>query len=62
MAACREDFLCGDYFDVVLVIFRSYHYGANASEAVERITTHGKFFPCALYFVSSQHIKKNRKV
>ena len=32
MAACSEDFLCEDDFDAVLAIFRSYPYGANASE------------------------------
>ena len=42
MAACSEDFLCGDDFDAVLFIFCSYCYSANASEAVEKITTYEK--------------------
>ena len=29
MAACSEDFLCGDDFDAVLVILSSYRYGAK---------------------------------
>ena len=37
MASFSKDFLCGVNFDVVLAIFCSYRYGANASEAVERI-------------------------
>ena len=36
MAACSEDFICGDDFDDVLAISRFYHYGTNASEAVEK--------------------------
>ena len=37
MLACSEDFLCGEDFDNVLAIFRSYRYGANAFEAFEKI-------------------------
>ena len=29
MAACSEDFFCGDDFDAFLAIFCSYGYGAN---------------------------------
>ena len=36
MAACSEDFPCGDDFDAASVIFRSYE---NASKAVEKIAT-----------------------
>ena len=39
MAPCIENFLCGDDFDAVLANFRSYRYGANAFEAVEKIVT-----------------------
>ena len=42
MAAGSEDFLCGDDFVSVLAIFRSGWYGANASEAVEKIATEEK--------------------
>ena len=42
MAACSEDFYCGDDFDVVLAIFRSYSWGANASEAVRKISSDEK--------------------
>ena len=41
MAAFNEDFLSGDFEDV-LVILCSYDYGANASEAVEKIATDEK--------------------
>ena len=41
MAACNEDFLCGDNFDVVLAIFLCYGYGEN-TEAVGKITTDEK--------------------
>ena len=51
MAACSEDFLCGDDFDAVLAIFRSYGYGANAAEAVEKIVTDEKdYSKCSLCF------------
>ena len=39
MTACSEDFLCGDDFDAVLAIFRSYSYSANGSEGVKKIAT-----------------------
>ena len=39
MAACSEDFLCGDGVDAVLTILSSYCYGTNASEAVEKTAT-----------------------
>ena len=42
MVACSEDFLSGDDFDAVLTIFRFYGYGANASEAVEKIAADKK--------------------
>ena len=49
MTACREDFLCGDDSDAALVISRSYSYSANASEAVEKITTDEKdYHKCSL--------------
>ena len=37
-----EDFLCRFGFDAVLAIFRSYGYGTNASEAVEKIAANKK--------------------
>ena len=49
MAACSENFPHGDDFDDVLAIFRSYRYGANASEAVENITLDEKnYHKCSL--------------
>ena len=39
MAASDEDFLCGDDFEAVLTTFCCYDYGANSSEAVEKIAT-----------------------
>ena len=36
-------------FDGVIVIFRSYRYGANASEAVEKIAADEKYYrKCSL--------------
>ena len=37
MAFYSEDLLCGGDFYAVLAIYRSYHCGANASEAVKKI-------------------------
>ena len=37
-----REFFCGDDFDAVLDIFRSYRYDANASEAVEKIAADEK--------------------
>ena len=51
MAACSEDFLCGDKSDAALANFFSYDYGASASEAAEKTATDGKIIanaPCAL--------------
>ena len=49
MAACSEDFLCGDDFDAVLAIYRSYRYGAKASEAVENMAIGEKdYHKCSL--------------
>ena len=42
MAAWSGDFLCGDDFDAVLAIFRSYRHSGNACEAVENIATDEK--------------------
>ena len=39
MAAFSDDFLCGNDFEAVLAIFCCHGYGANASEAVEKIAT-----------------------
>ena len=38
MAFYSEDLLCGDDFDAVVAIYRSYRCSANASEAVKKIT------------------------
>ena len=51
MAACSEDFLCGDKSDAALANFCSYDYGASASEAAEKTATDEKIIanaPCAL--------------
>ena len=49
MAASNEDFLCGDDFGVVLAMSRSYCCGANASEAVDKISTGEKdYHKCSL--------------
>ena len=49
MTACSEGFLCGDDFDAVLTIFRSYWYSANASETVKKIPAVGKdYHKCPL--------------
>ena len=37
MAACSKDFLCGDESVAVSAICRSYSYGPNSSERVEKI-------------------------
>ena len=42
--------LFGDDFDGFIVIFRSYRYDANASEAVEKIATDETYYhKCSLY-------------
>ena len=38
----KKDFLSGDVFEAALIIFSSYGYGVNASEAVEKIATDEK--------------------
>ena len=49
MAALRKDFLSGGDFEAALAIFSSYDYGANASEAVEKIATDEKDYrKCSL--------------
>ena len=49
MAACSEDFICGDDFDAALAIFRSSCYSANTYEAVEKVTTDEKdYHKCSL--------------
>ena len=49
MAACSEDFLCGNDFDAVSAIFRSYRYGANAPETVEKIAIGEQdYYRCSL--------------
>ena len=50
MAACSEDFLSGNDFEVFLAIFCSYDCSTNASETVEKIITDEKIItngPCA---------------
>ena len=42
MATCSEDILYGDDFDVFKAIFRSYGFGTNTSEAVEKTVTNKK--------------------
>ena len=49
MAAFSEDFLSEDDFEPVLVIFCSYDYDTNASEAVEKIAADEKdYHKCSL--------------
>ena len=42
MAACSEDFLCRDEFDAISPNYRSHGYGADTSEANEKIITDEK--------------------
>ena len=42
MATYSEDILYGDDFDVFKAIFRSYGFGTNTSEAVEKTATNKK--------------------
>ena len=52
MAAFREDFFSGDYFEASLAIFCCYDYGANASEAVEKIATdENDYHKCSLCII-----------
>ena len=50
MAAFSEDFLSGDDFETALATFCCYDYGANSSNAVEKIATD--------HYRSSIHQKK----
>ena len=65
MAACSEDYLCGDDFNAVLAIFRSSDYGRNASEAVEKITYIKKIItnaPCALHIPQNISSKAKKQL
>lgn len=45
--------LSGDDFDGVLLISRSYRYGATAPEAVEKIATEKKYYhKCSLHVIT----------
>lgn len=59
MAPSSEHFLFKNDFDAVLNLFRSYHYGENASEAVEKIGTYEKdCHKCSMYvivFIATAH-------
>ena len=49
MAVCCKNFLYGNDFDAVLVITRSYRFGANAFKPVEKIATGEKdYHKCCL--------------
>ena len=49
MAACSKDFLCGDESVAVSAICRSYSYGPNSSERVEKIVIDEKdYYKCSL--------------
>ena len=49
LSVSSEDFLKGDDFDAVLAIWYFYYYGANASEAIEKIATDEKdYHKCSL--------------
>ena len=60
MAACSEDFLCGDDFNAGSVIFRYYE---NASKAVEKIATNEKYYDkCSLGVIEIEiEESRNRK-
>ena len=59
MAACCDNFHCGDDFDAVLVIFCSSFYGANDYEAVEKIITdakdYQKFLLCDIVCIATAY-------
>ena len=60
MAPFSDDLLSGDDFKgyVALAIFYCYDYGANAPEAVEKITANEKDCtnaPCVLYSLLRNH-------
>ena len=55
MTASREDFYCLDNADTVLSIFRSYRYGANANETVEKIDTDKENFPCVKVCIATAY-------
>ena len=49
MAAFSQDFLSEDDFEDVIAIFCSYDYGANASDAVEKVSIDEKgYYKCSL--------------
>ena len=53
MAAFREDFFRADDFEALLPIFCSYDYGANTSDASQKISTDEKDYQkCALQFTA----------
>ena len=66
MAAFREVFLGENDFQAVLANFCCYDYGANASEAVEKIATNQKdyrrrFFDVKVYCIAKAHHQNNSK-
>ena len=54
MAALSEDFFIEEDFEAVLTIFCSYDYGANSSEAIEKMGTYEKdHHKCCLCFIAA---------
>ena len=54
MTAVSEEFFSGNDFEAALATFCCYDYGANASEAIEKIATdqkdYHKCFLCVIVF------------
>ena len=66
MAVFREVFHSENDFQAVLANFCCYDYGANASEAVEKIATNQKdyrrcFFGVKVYCIAKVHHQNNNK-
>ena len=56
MAFYSKDLLCGDDFDAVLAIYRSYRCSANASEAVKKIAIGKKDEEfCRIFYANNWH-------
>ena len=66
MAACCEAFLCGDKSGAALAIFRSYDYGASASEAVEKTAADGKNYRkcslCVIACIATVHQQQKKRL
>ena len=58
MAAFRDEFLSENDFETVLTTFWCYDYGANASEAIEKITADQKSYHRCSLCVTACYIAK----